>query len=279
MEATKTVLIAGVHGSVDLLAAAGKTAGVRAISGAILQLRDVAQSYGGSLVKETGDEVTVLFDSPHAAAAAAARIHAAVDALAPVAGVKLASQIGIHTGPVVERSGDVLGDTVNLALKLVRAAQRGQTITTQQTAALLTPAPAGGRMYLVPIGTQGGVRLYEVTSQLHGGLQAGRPVLLLRYGNAAVRCEPGNARLAIGRDTTCALVVRDPFASRRHCTLELGAGGFDLHDHSSNGTYVTNGTAREAIVYRARVSLAAHGWITLGQPRKLTQHAIEFFGH
>ena len=283
MENSKTVLVAGVSGSVALLAAAGKSAGVRAISGCILQLRSVAQSCGGNLIQDLGDKVMVLFDTPDTAAAAASRMHAVVDALAPIAGVKLAAQVGFHSGPVVERDGDVLGDTVQLAVKLVREAQRGQTITSQHTAALLSTPPTGSRqLYVLPLGRQGGdLRLYEVTSQPQAGahLPRAREVLQLKYRNALISCERTNPRILIGRDMRCALVIRDQLASRRHCTIELREDGFELRDHSTNGTYVTNEGSREAMLQGARLPLAIHGWVALGLPRALAAQGIEFSGH
>ena len=282
MDNSKTVLVAGVSGSIALLAAAGKSTGVRAISSCISELRSVAQSCGGNLVQDFGDKLMVLFDTPDAAAAAASRIHAVVDALAPVAGVKLAAQVGFHSGPVVERDGDVLGDTVQLAVKLVREAQRGQTITSQETAALLSTPPVASRLYVVPLGRQGGdIRLYEITSHPGAGAHLPRATEMLqfRYRGAVVSCGRMNPRIVLGRDSRCALVIRDQLASRRHCTIELGEDGFELRDHSTNGTYVTNEGSREAMLQGACVPLAIHGWMTLGLPRALAMQSIEFSGH
>jgi hypothetical protein len=234
-------------------------------------------------MQDLGDRVIVLFDSPDAAAAAASRMHAVVDALAPIAGVKLAAQVGLHSGPVVERDGDLMGDTVELAVKLVREAQRGQTVTSQHTAALLGAPPAGSQqLYVLPLGRQGGdLRLYEITSRPHAGAHLPRAieVLHLRYRNAFISCERTNPRILIGRDRRCALVIRDQLASRRHCTIEFREDGFELRDHSTNGTYVTNEGSREMMLQGARLPLAIHGWMTLGVPRALAMQGIEYFGH
>src|SRR6185503_10734557 len=81
---------------------------------------NIAESTGGRLVKTIGGKLMVVFASPDAAASAASRIQAKIDALAPVNGVKLGVQIAFHSGPVVR--GGVADDTVKLALRLVEQA-------------------------------------------------------------------------------------------------------------------------------------------------------------
>src|SRR2546423_629337 len=112
-------------------------AAFEAIGACIDQLRKSAEANGGRVVKTMGDEVMVLFPSPDAAASAATRMHAAVEALPAVGNNKLALRIGFHTGPVVQQNNDIFGDTVNVASRLADQAVRGQTLTSQETAALL----------------------------------------------------------------------------------------------------------------------------------------------
>src|SRR6185503_3204104 len=99
----------------------------------------VADSTGGLLVSSSGGKLILRFATPDAAASAASKIHAALNALPAVGGTRLGIQIGFHTGPV-ESGVSCSDDTVNLALKLAEKAQDGQTITSQQTAERLNPA-------------------------------------------------------------------------------------------------------------------------------------------
>ena len=48
-------------------------------------------------------------------------------------------RVGVVTGSVVLRMGDVYGPAVNLAARLVRVARRNRVITDQHTAAALDP--------------------------------------------------------------------------------------------------------------------------------------------
>src|SRR5882762_6507785 len=107
-----------------------------AISNCVEQLREAAESTGGRVVKLVGDEVMVLFATPDAAAQAAAKMHQCIEALPAVAGAAL--RVGFHSGPIMRSDRDVVGDTVKLAARLVEQAQKGQTLTSGQTAAQLS---------------------------------------------------------------------------------------------------------------------------------------------
>src|SRR5438067_1623071 len=135
-----TVLVADVSGGSKLYAAAGYAAALEVIARCIERVRDAAESTGGQVVKTNGDKVMVLFASADAAAQAATRMHANIEALPEVGGAKLGVQVGFHSGPVYRCDEDLLGDTVKLASRMVEQAQKGQTITSQQTAALLSPS-------------------------------------------------------------------------------------------------------------------------------------------
>ncbi|HYM03125.1 MAG TPA: adenylate/guanylate cyclase domain-containing protein [Stellaceae bacterium] len=103
----------------------------------------IVEGYGGHVDKHIGDAVMALFgapvahgDDPIRAARAAIDIHLAVDGLGREFGRDLAAHLGIASGEVVagglDRAGQrdytVLGDSVNIAARLVAAAQPGQTI-------------------------------------------------------------------------------------------------------------------------------------------------------
>src|SRR5271169_6299488 len=103
----------------------------------------VIVDYGGSVDKHIGDAVMALFGAPRAhdddplrAARAALDIHEALARLSGSVGRALQAHIGIASGEVVAGALDraaaqdytVLGDSVNLAARLVAAAGAGQTL-------------------------------------------------------------------------------------------------------------------------------------------------------
>ena len=283
MEAQRqtTVLFAEVSGSQELLQAAGKVSGARAISECIERIRRSAESAGGRLVRVTGSEVMMLFDTPHGAAGAATRMHATVDALPPVAGTKLAVQVGFHTGPVYTSGNDVLGDTVKLAAALVHQAQRGQTITSHKTAELLGEAFRAQSRPLVAVPLPGGVPEAPNAAPAPGVgsyMPRAMGMLNLRYGDEVILCWRENERVIIGRDRGCTMVIDATFASRKHCTIRFTPNGFVVRDHSSNGTYVTNAGGEEILLRNDEAPLATHGWIGFGRSRLLSTQLLQFFG-
>ena len=103
----------------------------------------VVQSYGGTIDKHIGDAVMALFGAPLAhdtdpvrAARAALDIHAALAAQCAPDRAPMRAHIGIASGEVIAGTLDrgeardytVLGDSVNLAARLVDVAPPGQTL-------------------------------------------------------------------------------------------------------------------------------------------------------
>ena len=129
-----TVLFADVSGSTKLYEAAGDAIASDTINRMIAEMRRCTEAAGGRVVKTIGDEVMALFPTPHAAAGAASQIQLQTDIMPLVNGMKLGVRIGFHSGPVIQREGDVFGDTVNLAARLVAQATKEQIITSTDTA-------------------------------------------------------------------------------------------------------------------------------------------------
>ncbi|HXM80333.1 MAG TPA: adenylate/guanylate cyclase domain-containing protein [Burkholderiales bacterium] len=249
-------------------------------------LRKAAESTGGRVVKLIGDEVMVLFATPDAAAQAAAKMHERIDALPAVGGTKLGLRVGFHSGPVIQCDSDVLGDTVKLAAKLLEEAQKGQTLTSGQTAAQLS---AGMRPFsrelqrMVLTDTAETIRLCEMlTTSANGAARAqaakARTLVRLAYGDLVAICSREKPRIVIGRHKACDLVIGDQLASRQHCTLEARDDEFVLQDHSSNGTYITVEGEREILLSGEALALTTHGWIAFGHSHGGSDEAMEFFG-
>ncbi len=103
----------------------------------------IIERFGGSIDKHIGDSVMAVFGAPVAhgddairAVRAAAEIHRAMPALGGAAGQPLAVHIGIASGEVVasglggarHRAYTVIGNSVNLAARLLKLAGAGQTV-------------------------------------------------------------------------------------------------------------------------------------------------------
>ena len=285
-----TVLFADVSGSTRLYETAGDAAGLEAVSACLTAARRATEASGGRIVKTIGDEVMGIFPSPDAAASAAAEMQAKIDALAPVAGIKLGLRIGFHHGPVLQREDDLFGDTVNLAARLVAQAKKGEIILSTDTASLLGPMIRSLVRELHAITVKGKseeVGLAELvwkrdadTTVFAGAPQRGRnakTALRLKYRGQEMTRRRDTDSILVGRDLANGLVVEDEMASRQHCTIERRQDIFVLRDHSTNGTFVTVEGDAEMAVRRSEVSLRRHGWIAFGQPRGPGVEVVEFF--
>src|SRR6266480_4279730 len=269
-----TVLFADVSGSTRLIETAGDAVALKAIARCIERLRTAAESTGGQVVKTIGDEVMVLFPTPDAAVQAAAKMHATINALPEVGGTKLGVHVGFHSGPVIQVEKDVLGNTVKLASRLVEQAQKGQTITSQQTAALLSPElkPYSRELRELAVREQGdGVWLCEIVSQA-----AATAAVRLTYRDQAVVCSREHRSVVIGREYGCGVMVTERTASRRHCTVELRGGQFVVQDHSTNGTYVTIDNEKSVLLKGEDLALRRFGWIGFSDVRYAGSDVVQF---
>lgn len=90
---------------------------------------DVVAAGGGRLVKTVGDEVLFTTDAAENAAEIALRLHEthSEDETVPE------MRVGLATGQVVSRMGDVFGTTVNLASRLTAMAKPGGTLVDAET--------------------------------------------------------------------------------------------------------------------------------------------------
>jgi adenylate cyclase len=266
----KTVLFAEVSGRDEFVRAAGPVIGWNGISDCIDRLQRTARSSGGRVVKVIGSEMMMLFDSPDAAAGAASKMHAAVNALPSVSGTRLSIKVGYHAGPVIEGSDDLLGDTVKLVAALLRQARAGETMTTPQTAQLLNKESRSysGQVSAAP----------RAASSNRERPHAQR--MRLNYGSESATCGVDNQAVVVGRDPGCGLVTATAFASRRHCTVLLTPDGFKIRDHSTYGTFLTNEDGEETELLNGQEALlGTRGSVSLGCSRLFASRLLEFTGY
>ena len=117
------------------------------------------------IVKTIGDAVMVVTSDAHHALEIGLALLRAVEQEPQFPGVR----VGVHYGPVVERSGDVFGATVNIAARLTAHAHVGQLITSDAIACLVVDHPdltttALGSTWLKNVGDP--VEIYSIAE--HG---------------------------------------------------------------------------------------------------------------
>jgi class 3 adenylate cyclase len=111
-------------------------------------LRRVLVQAGGREVDAHGDEVFTVFESAPEAIAAAVEAQRVVQAGAWPDGANVAVRMGIHTGEPVAVAYGYTGEVVHHAARLCAAAQSGQILVSEATAAALGGAlPAGVELH------------------------------------------------------------------------------------------------------------------------------------
>ncbi len=133
------VLFADIAGSTRLYEQLGDTEALAAISRCLVLAEITAAGHGGRLIKTIGDEALLVFGSADQAAEAAGEIQRRMAEAAAAENPRLGFRIGFHFGAALEVSGDVFGDSVNVAARMVALAKRGQVILSAPTAETLSP--------------------------------------------------------------------------------------------------------------------------------------------
>ena len=284
------VMFADVSGSTRLYELAGDAAALAAIRQCIRIMASCAGAWQGRVIKTIGDEVLAIFPSAENAMLAAVDMQLCVAEMAPVSGMSLSLHIGFHHGPILlEASGDVFGDAVNLAARLRSLASRGQILTSRETVEQL-PVSLQQRtrsLYLMKVrGRDQPVELFEGIWQEGTDLtlvdeSSPRSVecgfLTLRYRDMLVEMTAGSAPVTIGRDGSMTVIVLDRRASRFQAVVEPRAGRYVLVDRSSNGTHVRFDGEEAFILRRDEVALSRHGWLTFGEAVGAGDERVEFF--
>jgi len=203
---------------------------------------------------------------------------------------KIGVRIGFNYGPVVEREGDVFGDNVNLAARLSHVAIRDQIVTSRDTVMKMSPMLKANTRSITTIQVKGKeqeIPVYELMwLQSEDATQMAASKSIYKPKNAKLRLlvqgtevilSAERPSVALGRDASADLVVKERMASRAHGKIERRLDKFILTDHSANGTFITVEGDKEIILRREEFTLRAHGWIAFGQTRATATDVVEFF--
>jgi adenylate cyclase len=284
------VLFADVSGSTKLYETAGNAIAHAAVESCVNLMRQKTLAAKGRVIKTIGDEVMSAFSSADEAADAAIEMQIGITALPPVGTTTLGIRVGFNYGPVVEREGDVFGDAVNLASRLAAVATKGQIITARDTVMRMSPMLKANTRAITTIQVKGKaqeIQVYELLWQQSedmttlashkSSFKVRNTTLRLKIQDAELVLSAERPSLAIGRDQSADLVVKERMASRAHGKIERRLDKFILTDHSANGTFVTIEGDKEIVLRREEFTLRGHGWIALGQSRAGASDVVEFF--
>ena len=272
----RVVLFVDICGSTQLYENLGDKAAAAKVESCLAALRIRIEAAGGRVIQRVGDELMCLFETGDGALDAAQSMQESLLDAGAFGEAAIGIRVGCHYGPVIEKTGDLFGDTVNVAARAAAVAKAGQVITTEDTVATMSRAARDklrvlGRFTLR--GKREDLTLYELVWQDNADLtlvgtlsdlrvQTAR--LTLHYGGREFHLDSRDrGALTLGRDAGCDVIVTDVKASRRHARIETRRDKFVLIDQSVNGTYVRIGE-EEIVVQREELILYAHGVFSLG---------------
>jgi adenylate cyclase len=287
----RTVLFADLRGSTSMYETLGNTDATAVVTQSVALLARIVVNHAGRVVKTLGDGLMAMFTTPGAAVAASDEMHESLERIgAPgdrglathARAVPLKLQVGLAHGEVVEMSGDVFGDAVNVAARLIDHAGDNETLVTSTVLEGLDDVGQARFRSLDRMQLRGRVEPVHVYL-----LEAAR-----RFGDTAATAfgdiaapspEPEGIRLVwldqnriyagtslpliLGRSPQATYIIDDTRVSRSHARIVWHGGTFQLTDLSYNGTYVRFDHDPEIIgLRRGSCTLHGNGTIGLGAP-------------
>ncbi|TXH46031.1 MAG: adenylate/guanylate cyclase domain-containing protein [Burkholderiaceae bacterium] len=280
----RTILFADLRGSTSLYESMGNAEATAVVTQSVALLARIVESMGGQVVKTLGDGLMAMFILPKAALAAAEEMHDSMERIGgPGSSLPqpLKVQVALAGGEVVQMSGDVFGDAVNVAARLLDHAGDNETLLTAAVLAGLPPGQRGRFRSLERMQLRGRVEpvhVYLLEAQRNPGDTAATA-----FGDMLPAAEPEGIRLVwttqnrvysgtdlpvvLGRSPQVTYCIDDTRVSRSHARIDWHGGTFQLTDLSYNGTYVRFDHDPEVIsLRRGTCTLHGSGLIGLGTP-------------
>jgi class 3 adenylate cyclase len=289
--AVRAVVFADITGCNALYQSLGDLQAMSFITRCLVAMEEQVYQHRGEVIKTIGEEMLSLFPDANVGAAGVIAMQQRVEHFAADACTALSLRIGLHTGPVIEEHGDVFGDSVNIAARLVKLAGPGQILTDagslaamravfRRRARALDRRRVKGRsreIELVELGWRrrtGEPFTTEQATLLEG---TGKARMLLRTDVQELTLDSTRTAFTIGRDAANDLPVTSRKASRQHARIEWRRDKFILFDHSTNGTYVEVEGEPEVLVKHESFVLRGRGKVSVGEPvRVCGRGMIEF---
>ena len=278
----RTVLFADLRGSTAMYETLGNSDATAVVTQSIALLAQIVALHEGRVIKTLGDGLMAMFVSAARAVSAAGEMHESLERIgAPGDGglnprarlVPLRLQVGLARGEVIEMSGDVFGDAVNVAARLIDHAGDNETLVTSNVLDALVEVEQSRFRSLDRMQLRG--RVEPVHVYLLESMRRFGDTAATAFGDfAPTTPEPEGIRLIwleqnriyagtslpviLGRSPQATYIIDDTRVSRSHARIVWHGGTFQLTDLSYNGTYVRFDHDPEVISLR-RGSCTLHG--------------------
>ena len=289
-----TVLFADLRGSTSMFETLGNSDATAVVTQSVALLARIVQNHHGRVIKTLGDGLMAMFDSPSFAVSAADDMHDSLERIGAMPGgrgatrgsssrrgVPMKLQVGLAHGEVIEMSGDVFGDAVNVAARLLDHAGDNETLVTANVRDALDSAERLRFRSLDRLQLRG--RVEPVHVHLLEPSRRYCDTAITVFGDIAPAIEPEGIRLVwmaqsrlyasavlplvLGRSPQASYIIDDTRVSRSHARIAWHGGTFELTDLSYNGTYVRFDHDPEVIsLRRGSCTLHGSGLIGMGTP-------------
>jgi class 3 adenylate cyclase len=273
------ILFADVSGSTKLYETLGNTRAQTIISMALEVLGQAAARHKGTIVKNIGDELMCTFPTSVEAATAAQDMQRSLRQAITMGTIPyetLTIRTGFHFGSVIPQKGDVFGDAVNVAARVVAQAKKGQILTTKSTVETLPEEMKASIRFIDRAAVKGKkeeLELFEVLWEFENltivqNFFEAKPRearLQATFGETTVELSHDRPSLQMGRGMENDFVIPEPLASRAHARIEFRRERFVLIDQSINGTFVVQQGDEEVALRRDEIVLNGSGMISLGK--------------
>ncbi len=298
---SRAIIFADLRGSTALFESLGNTEATAVVTQCVAMLGDVVKRRRGKVIKTLGDGLMAVFAAAIDAVEAADDMHHALELWLSAEAAKADSQplsiqglrlqVGVSHGDVVEMAGDVFGDAVNVAARLLDHAGDNETLVTSNVVDALKPLHQSRFRSLDRMQLRGraeAVHLYLLETHRFADSAT------TAYGDIAPASEPGGIRLTwlemrrtyqgpvmpvvLGRSPQANYCIDDSRVSRSHARIDWHGGSFQLSDLSYNGTYVRFSNEADVIgLRRGTCTLHGSGVIGLGaSPLEPTTPTVRF---
>jgi len=273
------ILFADIAKSTQLYENLGDKVAKQLIDTCIEHLTKVTLDHRGTVVKTIGDEIMCTFPTALEAVTASIAMHQAIDSMPVVVKPGVAAPniyIGIQHGPVIMEKGDIFGDAVNVAARMVTFAKQRQVITTEETIQALPSQHAFDVRCIDKTtikGKRGEIAIFEVIWEQHDMTTMLSDLLDPSSMEASVKLtckdtvldvDQNHPVATLGRQIHNDIVVNNRSVSRSHARVEYRRGKFVLVDQSSNGTYIIVPNQKKISLKRDETQLLGQGIICLG---------------
>lgn len=236
------VLFAVISGTNALYDTLGDARALMIINRCLNLMESQVYETRGTVIKTISNQLMTMFPDANNAGSAAISMQQSIEHFAQEASVSVGIRVGLRSGPVIEEAGDIFGDAVNIAARLVKLAAPGQIITDGDSlaamrATLRKKAREIDRRHLK--GKRSEIEIVEIGWRRRAGepFATEQSAFLERQETAKLKLSLNGREIIVddkreaftlGRDATNDLSVRSRKASRIHARIEWQRDKFVL---------------------------------------------------